>query len=54
MPLVNRKLKIFLVNPKSNFTIDQKIKFGIQSSHRNDQYTSSGIAIIPYKTYGFW
>ena len=32
MPSVNRKLKIFSVNPKSNFMIDQKIKFGIWSS----------------------
>ena len=53
MHSVNRKLKIFSVNPKWNFTIDRKINFGIRSSRRKDQYTSSDVAVIPYKMYCF-
>ena len=34
-------MKIFLVSPKWNFTIDQKIKIGIRSSCHDDQWTSS-------------
>ena len=49
MPSVNRKLKIFSVNPKSNFMIDQKIKFGIWSSRhklRRSYYSIQNVRFL--------